>query len=88
MAEEEKVLLTEAAKNLIGQTTGVVEMYGVVDGETGRDSFMPSPTRTPGFWDEELANPRFGELPHPAYAFLAANRKPPFGEKGPKRAKS
>ena len=52
MAEEEKVLLTEAAKNLIGQTTGVVEMYGVVDGETVLRLLHAIPDPAPRYWDE------------------------------------
>ena len=81
MAEEEKVLLTEAAKNLIGQTTGVVEMYGVVDGETVRRLIHAIPDQDPRYWDEELANPRYGGTTAPPLMLsYAANRKPPWEE--------
>jgi len=56
----ERVLLTPAVEALVGQTTGVQEMYDVVDRETIRRQVRSIPDQDPRHWDEELAKPRYG----------------------------
>lgn len=63
--KEERVLLTPKVEALVGETTGVKEMYDVVDRETIRRHVRDIPDQDPRHWDEELARPRFGATTTP-----------------------
>jgi hypothetical protein len=75
----EQALLTPEVKALIGRTTEVREMYGVVDQETVRRYIVGIPDQDPRHWDEELAKPRFGATTTPAVMLsYISGRKPPW----------
>ena len=79
--QTEQTLLTPEVKALIGQTSEVREMHGVVDAETVRRYIIGIPDQDPRHWDEELAKPRFGTTTTPpAMVSYITNRKPPWEE--------
>lgn len=78
---QRETLLTPEVKALIGQSTPVNEMYGVVDTETVRRYVVGIPDQDPRHWDEELARPRFGGTTTPAaMVSYIADRLPPWEE--------
>jgi N-terminal half of MaoC dehydratase len=79
MTQEQQTLLTPEVKALIGQTTEVIEMYGVIDLETIRRYVIGIPDQDPRHWDEELAKPRYGGITSPGLMVsYVAGRKPPW----------
>ena len=76
--KEQRVLLTPAVEALLGQSTGVQEMYDVVDKETIRRHVRCIPDQDPRHWDEELAKPRYGgTTTPPVMVSFIASRTPP-----------
>ena len=79
--EEERKLLTPEVQAVVGQSTGVQEMYDVVDKETIRRHVRCIPDQDPRHWDEELAKPRYGSTTTPpVMVSFIANRIPPHVE--------
>jgi len=70
MAQQRRTLLNPAVKALIGRTTEVMEMYGVIDQETVRRYVIGIPDQDPRHWDEELAKERFGGTTAPSTMLL------------------
>ena len=79
--QTKQTLLTPEVKALIGQTSEVREMHGVVDAETVRRYIIGIPDQDPRHWDEELAKPRFGTTTTPpVMVSYISGRKPPWEE--------
>ncbi|HEX2172852.1 MAG TPA: MaoC family dehydratase N-terminal domain-containing protein [Dehalococcoidia bacterium] len=79
MAVPNQSLLTPAVKALIGQSTEVTEMYGVIDQETVRRHICGIPDQDPRHWDEEVAGPRYGgTTTPPLLVTYVGGRKPPW----------
>ena len=76
--KEDRVLLTPAVEALVGQSTGVQEMYDVVDKESIRRQVRSIPDQDPRHWDEELAKPRYGGTTTPPLlvTFIASRAAP------------
>ena len=79
MSRPKVSVLTPEIKALIGRTTTVMEMYGVVESESIRKFAIGIPDQDPRYWDEELAKPRFGGVAcPPLMVTYIAGRKPPW----------
>src|SRR5687767_7978387 len=77
--EKRTTLLTPAVLSLIGQTSEISEMYGVIDEEILRRFILGIPDQDPRYWDEALAKPRFGATTMPPlFALFAFGERPPW----------
>lgn len=81
MNQQRRTLMNPAVKSLIGKTTEVMEMYGVIDQETVRRYVVGIPDQDPRHWDEGLAMPRFGGTTVPSTMLVyTALRTAPWHE--------